>query len=91
MFNDPTRPHPADLWRDGVQLRAYEFRGLFEECSFGWTIEPAKDSEGLPVWYLRQPCGDRYQDGYPWESWADLVCDLTDWINQGLAEGACQA
>lgn len=89
MFNDPTRPHPADLWRDGVQLRAYEFRGLFEECSFGWTIEPTKGPEGAPVWYLRFPGGDRFQDGHPWESWEDLVCDLTDWIDQGLADGAC--
>ena len=76
---------PADLWTAGVDLTAAELSGLLEDCT-GYTIDADTDADGLPVFYLVHPAGDRDPD--PWDDLADLAADVGWRIDEALADYA---
>lgn len=80
----PARPiDPAELWTAGVDLTPAELSGLLEDCT-GWTVDAATDADGLPAFYLVDPCGDRDPD--PFEDLADLA-DHVGWRIDEALEG----
>ena len=82
-FALPVRPEPAALWRAGDWMTCAEFSGLIEECTF-YTLE-ATTEDGDPVFYLRCPCGERLDDGYPFED-LETVADFVGWrIDEALS------
>ena len=82
----PARPiDPADLWAAGVDLSAAELSGLLEDCT-GYTVDADTDADGLPVFYLVHPAGDRDPD--PWDDLADLAADVGWRIDEALADCA---
>ena len=76
---------PADLWTAGVDLTAAELSSLLEDCT-GWTVDADTDADGLPVFYLVHPAGDRDPD--PWDDLADLAADVGWRIDEALADCA---
>lgn len=76
---------PAELWTAGVDLTAAELSGLLEDCT-GYTIDADTDADGLPVFYLVHPAGDRDPD--PWDDLADLAADVGWRIDEALADCA---
>ena len=89
-FPTPQRPHPADLWRAGVDLEAWELSSLLEDCG-GWTLETTTDEDGETCYYLRTPYGDRQGDGFPWYELEDVENHVADFIDEQLAAGMCDA
>ena len=80
----PARPiDPADLWTAGVDLTLAELSGLLEDCT-GYRIDADTDADGLPAFYLVEPCGDRDPD--PWDDLADLAADVGFRIDEALAD-----
>ena len=80
----PARPiDPAELWTAGGDLTPAELSGLREDCT-GWTVDAATDADGLPAFYLVDPCGDRDPD--PFEDLADLA-DHVGWRIDEALEG----
>ena len=76
---------PAELWAAGVDLTPAELSGLLEDCT-GYTVDADTDADGLPAFYLVDPCGDRDPD--PFEDLADLA-DHVGWrIDEALADCA---
>ena len=82
---DIRRPDPADLWTAGVDLTAAELSGLLEDCT-GYRVDADTDADGLPVFYLVHPAGDRDPD--PWDDLADLAADVGFRIDEALADCA---
>jgi hypothetical protein len=76
---------PADLWTAGVDLTAAELSALLEDCT-GYTVDADTDADGLPVFYLVHPAGDRDPD--PWDDLADLAADVGWRIDEALADCA---
>ena len=76
---------PAELWAAGVDLTAAELSGLLEDCT-GYSIDADTDADGLPVFYLVHPAGDRDPD--PWDDLADLAADVGWRIDEALADCA---
>ena len=76
---------PAELWTAGVDLTAAELSGLLEDCT-GYSIDADTDADGLPVFYLVHPAGDRDPD--PWDDLADLAADVGWRIDEALADCA---
>tara|TARA_Y100000361_G_C11153458_1_gene342654 strand:+ start:1663 stop:1974 length:312 start_codon:yes stop_codon:yes gene_type:complete len=76
---------PAELWTAGVDLTAAELSGLLEDCT-GFSIDADTDADGLPVFYLVHPAGDR--DPNPWDDLADLAADVGWRIDEALADCA---
>lgn len=76
---------PAELWTAGVDLTAAELSGLLEDCT-GFSIDADTDADGLPVFYLVHPAGDRDPD--PWDDLADLAADVGWRIDEALADCA---
>ena len=76
---------PADLWTAGVDLTPDELSGLLEDCT-GYSIDADTDADGLPVFYLVHPAGDRDPD--PWDDLADLAADVGWRIDEALADCA---
>lgn len=76
---------PAELWTAGVDLTPDELSGLLEDCT-GYTIDAATDADGLPVFYLVHPAGDR--DPEPWDDLADLAADVGWRIDEALSDCA---
>ena len=82
-FALPVRLKPAELWRTGQYLTPSELSGLIEECTF-YTLETTME-DGDPVFYLRCPCGERLDDGYPFED-LETVGDFVGWrIDEALS------
>ena len=80
----PARPiEPADLWTAGVDLTAAELSSLLEDCT-GYRIDAATDADGLPAFYLVDPCGDR--DPWGFDDLADLADHVADRIDEALAD-----
>jgi|TARA_Y100000289_G_scaffold14364_1_gene13458 hypothetical protein len=76
---------PAELWTAGVDLSAAELSSLLEDCT-GYRVDADIDTDGLPVFYLVDPAGDRDPD--PWDDLADLA-DHVGWrIDEALADCA---
>ena len=76
---------PAELWAAGVDLTAAELSGLLEDCT-GYRVDADTDADGLPVFYLVHPAGDRDPD--PWDDLADLAADVGWRIDEALADCA---
>ena len=76
---------PAELWTAGVDLTAAELSGLLEDCT-GFSIDADTDADGLPVFYLVHPAGDRDPD--PWDDLADLAADVGWRIDEALGDCA---
>lgn len=57
---------------DFLALSLPDYRARLEEATCH-TVRAAVDDEGLPCWFLVDPCGD--DCGEPWHEWADLVFD----------------
>ena len=76
---------PAELWAAGVDLTAAELSGLLEDCT-GYSIDADTDADGLPVFYLVHPAGDR--DPEPWDDLSDLAADVGWRIDEALADCA---
>jgi len=76
---------PAELWAAGVDLTAAELSSLLEDCT-GYTVDADTDADGLPVFYLVHPAGDRDPD--PWDDLADLAADVGWRIDEALGDCA---
>ena len=82
----PARPiDPADLWTAGVDLTPDELSGLLEDCT-GHTVDADTDADGLPAFYVVDPCGDRMEPDYPFEDLADLAHHVGWRIDEALAD-----
>jgi hypothetical protein len=78
----PSRPiDTADLWAAGVDLTTAELSGLLEDCT-AYTVAEDIDADGLPIFYLVHPAGDRDPD--PWDDLADLAADVGWRIDEAL-------
>jgi len=83
IFTIP-RPCPELLWREGAYLTPAELSSLLEDCT-GHTVEDTTDEWGDQIFYVRTPCGERLEDGYPFED-LETVGDLVGWrIDEALA------
>ena len=76
---------PAELWTAGVDLTPAELSSLLEDCT-GYRVDADVDADGLPVFYLVHPAGDRDPD--PWDDLADLAADVGWRIDEALADCA---
>ena len=77
--------NPADLWTAGVELTPNELSGLLEDCT-GYRVDADADADGLPVFYVVDPYGDRMQPDYPFEDLADLADYVGGRIDEALAD-----
>ena len=86
----PSRPiDPADLWTAGVDLTTAELSSLLEDCT-GYRVDADSDADGLPAFYVVDPCGDRMEPDYPFEDLADLA-DHVGWRIDEALEGRSDA
>lgn len=76
---------PADLWTAGVDLTPEELSGLLEDCT-GYAVDADTDDDGLPVFYVVDPYGDRMEPDYPFPD-LESVADHVGWrIDEALAD-----
>jgi hypothetical protein len=80
----PSRPiDPADLWTAGVDLTTAELSSLLEDCT-AYTVAEDVDADGMPAFYVVNPCGDRMEPDYPFPDLA-AVEDAVGWrIDEAL-------
>lgn len=76
---------PADLWTAGVDLTTDELSGLLEDCT-AYTVAEDVDADGLPAFFVVDPCGDRMEPDYPFPDLA-AVEDAIGWrIDEALED-----
>lgn len=82
----PSRPiDTADLWAAGVDLTTAELSGLLEDCT-AYTVAEDIDADGLPAFFIVDPCGDRMEPDYPFPDLA-AVEDAVGWRIDEALEG----